>query len=240
LKRYSIIAAIAAIALAVPVIAKATGSSLAQAANKATAAASTVLNIGPGVKKPLLSATIKTSKTEDLVLQLSMECSILTNVVVKGSSDKGASTLLQASASVRAWVEVDGHIVPVDASSSPPQTPALQALGTEKDKATFCDRVHARNITDKEDLLDGHDLETDYQRTKSANAFNWLRLNVGSGTHLIKVYGDFTVLPATECGVQQPPLPLVKKTLSTDCALAWVGNRTLIIEPTKTANNASF
>jgi hypothetical protein len=192
-------------------------------ANKAVAAGSKVKSIAVNGVEQLMSATFKTSKPEDLLISVSAECSILTDVVIPGSPTGGATQTAKARGAVRIWVEFDGKIVPIEDVSTPPQDPSAPShTGTDADKVTFCDRLHERTVTDEEDAEDGIDGSRDYQDTKSANAFNWVRLNAGSGPHTLKVFGQFTTT-ATGPGSN---------------AAAYVGNRSLIIEPTKLANDA--
>jgi hypothetical protein len=77
-------------------------------------------------------------------------------------------------------------------------------------------------VTDNENPLDGIDTEDDYISTKSSHGFNWVQMNMGSGLHKIAVMATLTT--------------------STDgsnaTATAEIGNRTLIVEPTKMANDA--
>jgi hypothetical protein len=190
-------------------------------ANKAVAGGSKVKSIAVNGVEELMSATFKTSKPEDLLISVSAECSILTDVVIPGSADPGATQTASARGAVRVWVELDGKIVPIEDVSTPPQSPEGHA-GTDADKVTFCDRLHQRTVTDKEDPEDGVDGSRDYQDTKSANAFTWVRLNAGSGAHTLKVFGQFTT-SAVGAGSN---------------AAAYVGNRSLVIEPTKLANDA--
>ena len=118
-------------------------------------------------------------------------------------------------------MEVDGQIVPINSMSSPPQlTPPG---GDDTDKVTFCNRLHRQTVADEETALDGVDRMDTYLRTKEASAFNWLRLNLGSGSHTIEVHGTLTTNTTGEA-----------------LADALVGNRTLIAEPTKMAVDASF
>jgi hypothetical protein len=191
-------------------------------ANKAVAAGSKVRSIAVNGVEELMSATFKTSKPEDLLISVSAECSILTDVVIPGSTTGGATQTANARGAVRIWAEFDGKIVPIEDVSAPPQDPADNGKGTDADKVTFCDRLHERTVTDEEDAEDGIDGSRDYQDTKSANAFNWVRLNAGSGPHTLKVFGEFTT---TALGAGSS-------------AKAYVGNRSLIIEPTKLANDA--
>ena len=183
-------------------------------ANKVVAAGSKRVVAAPGENVTLMTATMKTSKPTDVMIQTTLECTILTGLVT--NNDSPTST---AHSTVRVWVEVDGKIVSLTQQSSPPQDPT--APGNDSDKVTFCDREYSRSVVDQEDPLDGIDEEDDYIRTKSAHGFNWVQMNLGSGMHTIAV----------------------KATLSTSTsgnatAEAIVGNRTLIVEPTKMANDA--
>lgn len=207
------------VAIAVPVIAAPSGGGTP--ANKAVAAGGKTEVFAPNENVTILSATLKTSKPTDLILAVSLECSILTDVVINGGPDVTTETA-SAEGTVLVWVELDGKIVPIQAVSAPPQNGATPEVGNDTDKVTFCDRLHERTVTDREQDTDGIDGSRDYQRTKSANAFNWLRLNAGSGDHVVTV----------------------KATLVTDAfgegsnAQAIIGNRTLIVEPTRLANAA--
>lgn len=188
-------------------------------ADKPFAAASKSQKTGPNPKLELLRATVHNSKTSDIVLSLSMECSIITDNVIAGSTVAGASESATTAGKVRAWIEIDGAIVPIVSSSSQSQTPPV--AGDDTDKVTFCNRVFNRTVTDKEDPQDGYDGSRDYIETKDSNAFNWVRLNMGAGYHTIVVYGDFsqTASPGSS-------------------ASAYIGNRSLVGTPGKFANDA--
>jgi hypothetical protein len=125
----------------------------------------------------------------------------------------GTSTAT-ATGQVRVWTEVDGKIVPIESISEPRQN--TPTAGGEEDKVVFCERTHKVEFMP----LTQTDTLKQFQATKSANAFNWLRLNVGSGEHTITVKAD------------------LKSEAVNGTAEAVVGNRTLIVEPSKMANNA--
>lgn len=188
-------------------------------ADKPFAAASKVVRFSPGARTELLSATVKNSKPTDMILQVSMECSIITDNVILGSSTPGAQESAATEGTVRAWIEVDGQIVPIISSSTPPQNPVQP--GNDTDKVTFCNRVFNRSVQDAEDPRDGYDRSRDYIETKSANAFNWVRLNMGSGVHTVKLYADLSHFSTTG-----------------SAASAFVGNRSMIGLPGKFANDA--
>lgn len=192
-----------------------------QPADKPFAAASKTVRFSPGDNVPLLSATVKNSKPTDMILQVAMECSIITDNVIAGSTVPGGSESATTTGTVRVWLEVDGQIVPIISSSSPPQNPPPP--GDDSDKVTFCNRVFNRTVQDTEDPQDGWDRSRDYIATKTSNAFNWVRLNMGSGVHTIVVKGELThsFSPGSN-------------------ASAFVGNRSMIGIPGKFANDATI
>ena len=169
---------------------------------------------------------IKTSKPTDLFMQVTAECEVFTE-----HTRDGKQTVNEASGSVRMWLEFDGKIVPIESSSTPPQDPAAQPAGDESDKVTFCRRDEKFEKTDgnvlcTESIIPGGDpsgceFEHWFQRVKTANAFNWVRLNAGSGDHTVVLRAD--VVTAT--GATTPG--------EVSNVRAAVGNRTLIVEPTK-------
>lgn len=195
-----------------------------QPADKMFAAASKVVKFSqglPGTEVTLLSATVKNSKPTDLILQVGMECSIITDNVIVGSSTPGAQESAATEGTVQAWVEVDGVVVPVISSSSPPQNPP--AAGDDSDKVTFCNRVFNRTVQDREDEPDGIDASRDYIETKTANTFTWVRLNMGSGPHTIVLKADLSHFATTG-----------------STASAYVGNRSMVGIPGKFANDISI
>ncbi len=190
-----------------------------QPADKPFAAASKGVRFSPGTNQTLLTATVKNSKPTDMILQVSMECSIITDNVIAGSNVPGGQESAATEGTVRVWVEIDGQIVPIISSSSPPQNPPPP--GNESDKVTFCNRVFNRTVQDSEN--DGWDRSRDYIETKTANAFNWVRLNMGSGVHTIVVKADLAHFSTTG-----------------SAASAFVGNRSLVGIPGKFANDATI
>lgn len=192
----------------------------AQPANKVVAAGDRTSVSAPGENVTLLTATMKTSKPTDLMIQAAAECSIFTRIVTNNSH-----TTSTAGSRALVWVEFDGKVVPIQSTSEPPQDPAAQPSGTpEDDGAVFCDREYSRTVEDQETNTppDGVDQEDDYIRTKSAHAFNWVRMNTGSGQHTIALKARLTKTTDNEAS---------QATLE-------IKNRTLIVEPTKMANDA--
>jgi hypothetical protein len=192
-------------------------------ADKPFAAASKTMRTGPTPRVELLSATVKNSKTTDMVFQVSLECGLVTDTILLGSSTPGAMDSTRATGTVRAWIEVDGKIVPIVSSSTPPQNGSTPEEGDDTDKVTFCNRVFERTVQDTEDPEDGYDGSRDYIATKSSNSFNWVRLNMGSGTHTIKLVGEVTA-----------------EATGASAADAYIGNRSLIGLPGKFANDATI
>jgi hypothetical protein len=189
-------------------------------ANKAVASGSKVVAFAPGLDVPLMSASMKTSAPTDLLLEVNLECSILTHLITGG---EGLSTdSATATGDIRIWVEFDGKKVPINSIGS---GAGAEQIGDDTDKVTFCNRTYSRTVTDTEDQgdndPDGLDEEDDYISTKGAHSFRWVRLNTGSGMHTIVVKADLSTETAGDA-----------------VAEAYVGNRTLIVEPTKMANNA--
>jgi len=150
----------------------------------------------------LFSVQMRTSSPADLVIQATSECALVTDLFNVGNSDESAV------AQVKMWVEIDGDRVPIAAAD--------QSRG----EVVFCNRAFRSVITD----LDDEDAKFDkYLRTRAANAFNWIALDVGSGVHEIVVKAQ---LEATSTSGGQ--------------AQATVGNRTLTIEPTHLVNDATL
>ena len=189
-------------------------------ADKVVAAASKRVVIAAGQTETIMTATMRTSKPTDLMMHTALECSIFTQLVTN-NTDNSAT----AGARARVWLEVDGKIVSLIQNSQPPQNGTTPASGNDTDKVTFCDREYSRTVTNDEqlDLLNEVDQQDDYISTKSAHGFNWVQMNLGSGIHTIAVKATLT----TEAeGAEGTTAELE------------IGNRTLVVEPTKMANDA--
>lgn len=158
---------------------------------------------------PLLSATLRTSSPTDLMLKVTAECAINTDIILIGNS--GADT----RATVTIWVEIDGVPVPVTADSNE------DGVFNDPDdgRVVFCNRDNR--------LATAGVLPTEIIqlliKTRTANAFNWVTFNVGSGIHTIVVKGRLDVVVS-----------------GSGFAQAIVGKRTLIVEPAKLANDAQI
>ena len=168
-------------------------------ANKVSAAGSTTEVGGPNEKVLLLKEFVKTSKPTDLILGVTLECSITTDVTTTGNDEAMAAGALDI------WIEIDGKPVLVSSDD------------TDAGRVTFCNRSYGRTTS----LFDDDDatIET-FFRTKDAHGFTWQALDVGSATHTIEVFGRLT-----------------QETSGDATAEVVVGDRTLIIEPVKSAND---
>jgi hypothetical protein len=218
------VAAVAAVAGGSFAVISVAGAGAGFPADKAVAGGSKVQALEPNAgPEELMRATLRTSKPEDLILQVTAECDILTDVTV-GGNDMSSDTQ-SARGAIRIWLEIadagaaDGKIVPITDVSNPPQDPTANGNGDDTDKVTFCDRLHKRSVEDAENNLpmDNTDKSQDIQD----NGFNWVRLNLGSGIHDVIVKGELTT-----------------EGTATATADGYVGTRTLVIEPTKLANDA--
>lgn len=199
-------------------------------ANKVVASGEELTEIPSGEAVTIMSATLKTSNPTDLIMSVTLECSILTKLFTDKATTKGGFSESAVNAQIDVWIEENGKVVPISSVSSNPQRPGADLGTVVKDSVTFCQRDEGRRITDTEDEQDFTDKQQTYQETKTANAFNWVLLNAGSGIHKFEVKATLTETGASTC----------TKNLTTEqtCSDALIGNRTFVIEPTKLANDA--
>lgn len=220
------------LAMATLIVFTVSNSMAANPANKVVAAGATdeLVYLQPGGgPETILTAKMKTSKPTDLMLMVAAECEIFTQF-----SRDGKTSINSAAGTVRIWVEVDGKIVPIQSTSTPPQDPNAQPAGDPlEDSAVFCQRDESYSKTDKDNLcnletgdMNGCETESWFLRNRTANAFNWVRLNTGSGNHVLEVVAEVD-LSSTAQGATD-----------TSNITAAIGNRTFIVEPTKMANDA--
>lgn len=138
-----------------------------------------------------------------LVLQFTAECALWTQVMTVGNDDQ------EAIATVKAWIEINGEPVPVASDDD-----------DETGKIVLCNRAHRQTTS----LFENENATIEqFLRTRTANAFNWVALDVGSGTHTIEVKA-------------------ILETQATDLgdATAAVGKRTLIVDPVKLPPGTEF
>lgn len=206
-----------------------------QPADKVVAGGSILESTGPNEAPiALLSQRMRVSSPADLILQVTAECSILTGLVTGEEGE--ASDNASAESKVELWITIDGKAVPVQ--TVPVDEEEGQTRGHEE-RAVFCNREYQRSVTDREEPEDGTDEERDFIATRHANAFNWFALDTGfaydnpsNGQNILDVvlWAQFTRNPNTPCTENED-----EAFPATTCAEAFVGNRTLIIEPTHAA-----
>jgi len=117
----------------------------------------------------LLSATFRNSTPTDLIIQVTGECALWTDIVSPES---------EAAAKVTVWVELDGVAVPVTSDSN------ADGVFDDPDdgKVVFCNRAFKISAP-----VVGPGVVNLFQKTRSTHAFNWGALNVGNGIHTLVV-----------------------------------------------------
>lgn len=177
-------------------------------ADKVSASGSTAEIAGPNEEIVLLSETVKLSTPTDLMLSVSLECSILTEIATVGND------VARASGIVDVWIEVDDFKVPVSTDDD----------GEDRGEVTFCSRTYQRETS----LFDDEDATIrSFIDTKTSHAFNWLALDElwlasDDNVHTIEVVAELQQDAEADQGDAT--------------AQVVIGKRTLIIEPTKVAN----
>lgn len=156
----------------------------------------------------LLSGTMKTSSPTDLIIQPTLETSLLTDLVTETNDSS------EATASITGWVEIDGE--PVIVASDYPDTMTQQDAA----EVVFDRREHKMTLSNFDD--DDATMR-EFLRTRSTNGFNWVDLNLGSGTHNIDLKARLDVY-ADE----------------SSSAKALIGPRTLVVEPVKLSPDATI
>jgi hypothetical protein len=150
-------------------------------ADKMTATASDIAISAPNATIPIMQAKMKTSSPADLVLQVTAECTILSQITNTGNQTQAYT------AKVDLWIEIDGKVVPVVPAVS--TTGASGGTGGGDDgHVGFCDREFTRTTA----YDSQNESIKDVENTEQANAFNWVAMNVGNGIHDIVVKAHFT------------------------------------------------
>jgi hypothetical protein len=201
-------------------------------ANKFAASGSTTEVFGPGEDVVILSEQVKMPTNHELIMTLSMECSIITALKVEDEGGTKGVGQDGAEGKIDAWIEIDGHRVGV--------TSAQTGEATDDGEITFCNRAREVRLTDTEeqgagDPMDGIDTFEEYDRSKTANAFSWAALNVGNSGYFDDPANGNNILDIVV------KARLEDTTAGTDtcelgdktCSEAIIGNRTLIVEPTR-------
>jgi len=150
-------------------------------ADKMTVTASSTSVQGPGTDVPVLTAQMKTSTPADLLLQVTSECTILSQITNMGNSTQSYVAKVELS------ITVDGKTVPV----VPPSTTTGATGSTTKaddGHVVFCNREFTRTTS----FTTNNESIKDVENTEQSNAFQWVALNVGNGVHTIVVHATFT------------------------------------------------
>lgn len=227
-----------------------------QPADKIAVSGSATEVVGPLEDTTLMSATLKTSSPTDLVLHVSLECAIFTDTSVTtsdGDNAKGNGKNKESAAAtgrVEIWLEVDptphdgsdddtnNHVIPVSSDDTGATDPTNISLDDDVPppatvgKVVFCHRTQGLEAeldfqAEEELNFTGELFLRTYQGTRSANAFNWITLDMGSGTYEIEVHAQ-----------------IVDDTWTSDdgdaAAKGVIGKRTLVVQPVKLPNDATI
>ena len=167
----------------------------------------------------LLQGTIKTATPIDLIITHSQECAILTNVSLSSKSvDQNGFSTSSAGAAEVVTVYIDGKPIPVAAG--------------DNGQVTFCDREYyvSTNVLSQIQQLCtvtnstcAESVFNSYIQTKDAHSFQWITLNVGSGTHTITVKAHLTVNLSGK-----------------GSATVVIGKRTMVVTPDHLANSVTI
>lgn len=212
-----------------------------QPADKIAVSGSAVEVVTPYVDNTVLTSTLKTSSPTDLIIQVTLECAIFTDTSVTVTTEKGTGKgnkeSAESTARVEVWVTVDGEVLPV---SSDDTGPAPSDISLDDDvppaagpgKVVFCHRTQGLEAdldfeSEEEINFTSELFIRTYQGTRSANAFNWVDLNLGSGEHVIEVHAQILDDEDTTTGGAADQK-------------AVVGKRTLVVQPVKLANDATI
>lgn len=205
--------AAACAALVLPLV-QGSSDGTSNAANKTAAGSSSFVYLGnaatPLPPTTIIDTYIKTGGPQDALIQVSMECSLVTDVysTTVDNHPEGYTAIGEAEAHVVAWVLVDG-------------TPVTLGGADQDGRITFCDRVHQQEIRDI-DSSTGNFTIRQLQKTMSANSFDFVALDLGSGVHHVEVVA--TVTAANTQG---------------SYAEGAIGKRMLVVEPVSFAHGAT-
>ena len=199
----------------------------------------------------LSTARAKYSNPTDLRISVTSECALWTNTVTTGDDDS------EAKARVEYWLTIDGKRVAVseeDVGNADNNTTADPDTPAGEGKVVFCNRatrMKTENIEMAGQVADSDDeddiLIRSYNRSRTANAFNWGALDIGrtyddavtqngKGTLVIQLHARL----AAEVVDPQASDESGETGVNAPAAMAAVGKRTIFIEPVKMANDASF
>jgi hypothetical protein len=214
-------------------------------ANKFAASGSTREVLGANQTEVILSEQVKMPTNHELIMTLSMECSIITALRL-GDGAPGATDAADtdnAEGKIDAWITIDGH--PVGVTSTQTGAPGS---ADDDGQITFCNRQRTVRITDSEQhaggAMDGIDTFEEYEKSKTANSFSWAALNVGNSGYYDDPANGNNILDVVVYARLEDSTPVDDPTTEEDesvvcelgsqsCSEAIIGNRTLIVEPTR-------
>lgn len=169
------------------------------------ASESEVAFVEPGDSAVVLEETLRVSNPTDLILSVTSECSILSELATQGNDRQSTNGQLKLH------VTIDGEHV------------AVSDEDADAGRVVFCDRTYQRETMQ----FDDEDARIeDFLGTRQANAFGWVALDAGE----LDLDGD---------GLLTVELHAEYEESSTELAdsYAAIGNRTLIIQPTRAKND---
>jgi hypothetical protein len=144
-----------------------------------------VAGVYPNIE--LLDTRIKLPEAKDLVISFTAECVLVTDTKIKGKGSEEVSS--EDRASIVVWVEVDG------VKAFPEDVTFAERIQILKGRLSAVTHEADGTITflpeELELILD----------TTSANGFNFIMLNVGSGEHEVKVYATIELVDDAQPGV---------------------------------------
>ena len=137
------------------------------------------------------SVGVKTAQQSELLAGVSLECSLFTQTQVKGK--KGDTTQAKAQAGVKAKVMLDGkEMYPPYVSFCSRSQTLTATLGGVLESCRFDISVDENGdgtaSFDKNSCIFSDEMIDLVLETSSANHFNFIASNVGSGDHKIDVY----------------------------------------------------
>ena len=160
----------------------------------------------------VLTEVVKTSKPTDLLLSVTAETSIITDVTTTGSQTQSADGKLEF------YITLDNDPTPILPTG---QAGANQTRQGDTGRIVFANQIYRRTTSLGAD--DQNDMINTYLETKHATGFNWAVLNAQAGVHTINVWAEYTENESSTAAL----------------ATGVIGNRSLIVQPIKCQVNES-
>ena len=207
--RKAVIAVVAAVALAQASFAQEPANKPGVAINRG----SPITFVTASAPVRVLTEVVKTSKPTDLLLSVTAETSIITDVTTTGSQTQSADGKLEF------FITLDNDPNPIlpTGSAGPNQT-----RQGDTGRIVFANQIY-RSRTMFNDPMDNSDEIQTYLETKHATGFNWAVLNAQSGIHTINVWAQYSENESSTAAM----------------ATGVIGNRSLIVQPIKCQVNES-